>query len=249
MYNKITLLYSRNNHNLVNQLYFNKTFKKWGGEKKRKYLPPLSLQRKPAECPSAWCSCHWRPADLAECAPAEPALRLGAGARGAALRGCPQSRWRSRTAASGRTPFQGEHGFVQHDQKYLHICPAIKKSKYMMTLLPYPREDMVKRSLLYLTSIIRANRSGEHMLAFVQFRYAVTGHIPGHQAFGAGISWSLSKPQKSYYSFQTPQLKAQSTWEVTSQTHSPFSFLLLVWDSGKGANSSPLCYWWAPPNI
>ena len=30
MYNSITLLYSRNYHNIVNQLYFNKTFKHGG---------------------------------------------------------------------------------------------------------------------------------------------------------------------------------------------------------------------------
>ena len=57
-----------------------------------KHPPPLSLRRKPAECPSVWCSCHWRPADPAECAPAEQALRRGVGARAAARRGCPRSR-------------------------------------------------------------------------------------------------------------------------------------------------------------
>lgn len=94
-----------------------------------KYPPHLSLRRKLAECLSAWCSCHWRPAGPAEFAPAEPARTRGAGARGAARRGCPQSRWRSRTAASGRTLFRGGHGFAPHDPKYLHKCPAVRKSK------------------------------------------------------------------------------------------------------------------------
>ena len=39
MYNRITLLYSRNDHNMVNQLYFNKTSK---SEKKYNYSVSLS---------------------------------------------------------------------------------------------------------------------------------------------------------------------------------------------------------------
>ena len=36
MYNYITLLYSRNYHNIVNQLYFNRTLKKWKISVKKK---------------------------------------------------------------------------------------------------------------------------------------------------------------------------------------------------------------------
>ena len=39
MCNWITLLYNRNYHNIVNQLYLNKTFKKWKKKRKKIDIP------------------------------------------------------------------------------------------------------------------------------------------------------------------------------------------------------------------
>lgn len=87
-----------------------------------------------AEYQSAWCSFHWRLVVPGEYALSEPGQKHVAGARVVALYGYQLSHWQSKTEASGKTQSLVEHGFVQHDQIYLHKYPVTEKqSRYLAT--------------------------------------------------------------------------------------------------------------------